>query len=314
MDGRLKYDEALQIVHKKIDEYIEHWNNDQSIDRGIKTSIIDILNELKQCYNLRLIGYKAINEYDKINSNEKIMGRLNNDMKERSMGVFWGQIYKLRVLIKNMNVPTREIISNSFKNIVMVGKIGDGWKNVIKKDDMYVDVPEIAYEHIINGGKGNSFIFASSLVKLLHENGVKCEIIAANGPWKKRYAVMYTDENIYEKKVRYIADPYAEIKELTKRNINSESSREEAYTEKIEEIEKMSPNYVDNSRLTVMDFLGENDFVWVVGNPYEETQTSIDTVFTNIDKKILVKNYRNKEKTEPHAKQVITSSQNNEDR
>ena len=311
MEERLKYEEAKKIVYGAIDEYIAYWNNDMSIKDEIKTKIIDVLNKAKECNNIYLIGSIAISEYDKINSNDSIMGKLNNEMKERSMGYFWSQLYKLRVLIKSLNVPTAEIVSNSFKDIITIGKTGEGWRNVVNKEDKFKDIPETAFNHITNDGEGNSFIFANSLAKLLHENGVKSEIVAATSNGKNRFGVMYNDKNEYSNNVKYIADPYAEIKVLTKMNINTKLEREKAYKDRAEEIEKLTPNVKDNSRLSVMDFLGENDFVWSVGNPYIGSNETVGDRFSNIEKRIIVKNCIDKSEEKKATK---IANQDNYDR
>lgn len=314
MDEKLKYEDAKQVVHENIDECIEYWNNEQSIKTEIKTKLLEVLNELKKCSNLYSIGNKAINEYDKINSDKNLMGGLNNDMKERTLGVFWGQIYKLRVLIKSMDIATRDKVANCFKDIITIGQVGEGWRKVIKVEDKFRDTPGISFEHITNGGDGNSFIFATSLVKLLHENGVRSEIVAGTRSGRNRYAVMYVDEGENGRKENYVADPYDEIRKFAMKNIISEEERGNAYTEKIEKAKESSEHIRDNSRLSMDEFLSGNDFVWRIGNPYEFTQAKVDEIFKEIDKKILARNDKNQQTAKLDVKPVDPNDQNNEDR
>lgn len=311
MAERLKYEEAVKIVNENIDECIKYWKNEPVIKKELKQRIIDVLEELKRVKNIYNIGNKAISEYDGINSNKNLIGGTNNDMKERSLGVFWGQIYKLRVLIKSLDVSTRDIVSNSFKEIITIGKIGEGWRKVISRDNKYKDAPDMAYNHITNGGDGNSFIFANSLAKLLHEQGVKSEIVVATNSWKNRYAVMYTEKNDDDKDVKYIADPYAEVRAFTKKNINSRCERELAYNRKVRQINELTDSTTDNSRLSMEQFLGENDYVWTMGNPYQEDNKVVGDLFSNIN--VLAGN-SDKNNPTPKNGEHEASDPNNEDR
>lgn len=311
MAERLKYEEAVEIINENIDECIKYWENESVIKKELKESIIDALEELKGAKNIYKIGDRAISEYDRINSNKILMSGTNNDMKERSLGVFWGQIYKLRVLIKSLDVSTRDIVSNSFKEIITIGKIGEGWRKVISRDNKYKDTPDMAFNHITNGGDGNSFIFASSLAKLLHEQGVKSDIVVATNTSKNRYAVMYTEKNDDDRDVKYIADPYAEIKDFTKKNINSKVERELAYNGKVKHIHESADNVIDNSRLSMEQFLGKNDYVWMMGNPYQEDNKVVGNLFSNIN--VLAEN-SDKNNPTPENGEHEESNPNNEDR
>ena len=111
------------------------------------------------------------------------------------------------------------IINYIYKDVTLKGiyDVKEGNKP-INPEDKICTIPKKMYDHINNGGKGCCFVFSSYMIYMMHQNGIKANMIMTKEDSGIRASVLYEDNG-----EEYVANPVQDIEYFTANHIPPET-------------------------------------------------------------------------------------------
>ena len=270
-----KEKKARICIQKKLDEFLEYWKLEREMNEKCKEVIDKIIYSIESLKKVKSCSRVEEEAIKKINSFNQAMPRAYG---EKTVGVFWGQIYEIRKIVANSRKSIQQIVSDAYKEITVIGNYSSD-ECISEEDDKFINFPDKSYKHVKNGGKGDSFIFSCYLLKVLRENGVDARLLSSNNGTENKYVVLYRDDDESEKSGYYIIDPCTLIRYYEEKGIPVGKRRMNKFIEGSTGAVKLDDKrVVDFSRIDAYEYIRESQTVKALGSYMDNENITVNEV------------------------------------
>ena len=152
----------------------------------------------------------------------------------------------MRIYKENMNQ-----VNYAFRKVTSTGIIYNTNNNIIDNSITLGNIPDIMYEYIEKNKYGDSFAFASYMMKILNDNNVDNYMIISNKDNRLNASVLYEEFGEL-----FVANPTEDIKYFTKNKIKT-SDRYDFYIPKTS-ILLDGDTQKNNAEISFKEFYKEN--------------------------------------------------------